>query len=94
MNFIIKALSSKASQLVYVFLFIYLFGFGLLGLWVKGLEPTSTLQLIFGNYTNVLGALGASIAAGSGVAAVTKLHVMHKEQKAHHAKVEKYIKKK
>ena len=91
MNFIVKALSSKSSQIIYVFLFIYLFGFGLAGLWLKGLEPSATIQLIFGNYTNVLGALGASIAAGSGVAAVSKLHVIHSEQKEHHAKMSKYI---
>jgi hypothetical protein len=53
-----------------VCLFIYLVGFGLLGLVVKGLEPSDTIQLILGNYTNVTSATGASIAAGAGLTTV------------------------
>lgn len=68
--FIPKALSSKPSIFIFIALFIYLVGFGVLGLWIKGLEPSTTLQLILGNYTNVTSATGASIAAGAGLTTV------------------------
>lgn len=39
---------------------------GVAGLFFPKVEPSNTVQLIFGNYTNVLSALGASLAAGFG----------------------------
>ena len=59
-------LSSPVSIFIFIFLFIYLFIFGLIGLFVHSLEPSSNAQLVFGNYTNVLSALGAALAAGAG----------------------------
>ena len=70
LNNIPRLLSSKPSIVIFLGLFIYLFGFGMLGLWVKSLEPSSTMQLILGNYTNVTSATGASIAAGAGLTTV------------------------
>lgn len=62
-----RALSSKASILIFIGLFIYLVIFGLVGLFIKPLEPSATMQLVLGNYTNVTSAAGASIAAGAGL---------------------------
>lgn len=59
-------LSSKPSIFIFIFLFVYLFLFGILGLFVKSFEPSANTQLVFGNYTNVLSALGAALAAGAG----------------------------
>lgn len=76
-------LSSRVSIFIYLFLFFYLVVFALLTLIVPALanlSPSSNVQLILGNYTNVLSALGASIAAGSGVAihhSVKRLHEKH-----------------
>jgi hypothetical protein len=61
-----SALSSTPSIFIFIFLFVYLFGLGLVGLFVKSVEPSSNVQLVFGNYTNVLSALGAALAAGAG----------------------------
>lgn len=44
--------------------------------------PSATMQLIMGNYTNVLSALGASIAAGAGVAAHKSIKAMHTKHDA------------
>lgn len=85
MKHIPRILASKVSQVIFVILFIYLFGFGVLGLVFKSFEPSSQIQLVFGNYTNVLSALGAAIAAGAGVTAV-------KEGREHHRKVERHLK--
>lgn len=74
-------LSSKISILIYLFLFFYLVIWALLGEVVpllKPYEPTDTAQLILGNYTNVLSALGASIAAGTGAAIHTHVKTLHK----------------
>lgn len=65
-----RALSSKPSIFIFIGLFVYLFGFGLLGLTFKSLEPSARMQLILGNYTNVTSAAGASIAAGAGLTTV------------------------
>jgi amino acid permease len=65
-----RALSSKTSIIIFIGLFIYLVGFGLIGLFVKSLEPSDTMQLVLGNYTNVTSATGASIAAGAGLTTV------------------------
>ncbi|MDN6968469.1 hypothetical protein FCS83_07880 [Oenococcus sp. UCMA 17063] len=73
-----KVLSSKISIIIFLILFVYLVIFGILGLLpvFKVLEPTNTAQLILGNYTNVLSALGAAIAAGVGTS-------VHKHIRAH-----------
>ncbi|MDN6900160.1 hypothetical protein DLJ48_04130 [Oenococcus sicerae] len=76
-------LSSTASIMIFLFLFVYLFIFGLLGFipGLKFLEPSNTTQLILGNYTNVLSALGAAIAAGVG-SSVHKHVREHRKQTA------------
>lgn len=91
-----EALSSPLSVFIFIFLFVYLFIFGLLGLVVKSLEPSSSSQLIFGNYTNVLSALGAALAAGSGskhTQALKDLHQKHEDLRSSiddlHAKIDK-----
>jgi len=65
-----RALSSKTSIVIFIGLFIYLVGFGIIGLFLPAFEPSATVQLVLGNYTNVTSATGASIAAGAGTAAV------------------------
>lgn len=74
-------LSSKISIFIYLFLFFYLVIFALLCAVIPALSelaPSDTIQLIMGNYTNVLSALGASIAAGSGVAVHSGVKALHK----------------
>jgi hypothetical protein len=71
-----KALASKPSIIIFMGLFIYLVGFGIIGLFIKSLEPSATIQLVLGNYTNVTSATGASIAAGSGVTTVATTSVV------------------
>lgn len=73
------ALSSPVSVFIFIFLFIYLFIFGVIGLVIKALEPSTTTQLILGNYTNVLSALGASLAAGSGSKHTKALKALHQK---------------
>lgn len=73
-------LSSKVSIFIYLFLFFYLVIFAVLCAVLpalKSLMPSDMTQLILGNYTNVLSALGASIAAGSGVAVHQNIKVLH-----------------
>ncbi|QQO08894.1 hypothetical protein [Breznakiella homolactica] len=76
-------LSSRISIFIYLFLFFYLVIFAALCLLIPALSnlaPTDMTQLIMGNYTNVLSALGASIAAGTGASihsSVKKLHRKH-----------------
>ena len=78
-------LASTASIAIYLFLFVYLVLYALISATVPALQPyqpSSNVQLIMGNYTNVLSALGASIAAGTGAAVrsnVKKLHKRHDE---------------
>ena len=80
-----EILSSTASIAIYLFLFAYLVIYALVSAVVPALQayqPSNNMQLIMGNYTNVLSALGASIAAGTGVAAhssIKKLHSRHDE---------------
>lgn len=73
------ALSSPPSIFVFIFLFVYLFIFGVIGLVIPALEPSSSVQLVFGNYTNVLSALGAALAAGAGSVHTKKLKELHKK---------------
>ena len=81
-------LSSLPSIFIFLFLFVYLVIFGLAGLVIPALAPTNDLQLIFGNYTNVLSALGASLAAGAGVAHTKRLKEIHKK----HLEIESSLK--
>lgn len=81
LNKLPELISSKVSIFIYLFLFCYLVIFAFLCLIItplKDFTPSDTMQLILGNYTNVLSALGASIAAGSGVAVHTKINNLHK----------------
>jgi hypothetical protein len=73
------ALSSTPSVFIFIFLFIYLFIFGLVGLFIKQIQPSSEMQLILGNYTNVLSALGAALAAGAGATHTKNLKELHKK---------------
>lgn len=77
-----ELLSSTPSVFIFIFLFVYLFVFGVIGLFVPTLEPSSTSQLIFGNYTNVLSALGAALAAGAGAVHAKRLKELHASHKA------------
>lgn len=69
--------------MIYIFLFFYLFLFPIITMVIPALEgakPSDTTQLVLGNYTNVLSALGASLAAGSGAIVHSKV----KEMKVNH----------
>ncbi len=79
LNKIPSLLSSLPSIFIFLFLFVYLVGFGLIGLVYPQLAPSNDLQLIFGNYTNVLSALGASLAAGAGAVHVKNIRELHKK---------------
>ena len=78
-------LASTASIAIYLFLFVYLVIYALISAVLPALQPyqpSSNVQLIMGNYTNVLSALGASIAAGTGASVhsnIKKLHKRHDE---------------
>ncbi len=82
-------LSSKISIFIFLVLFFYLVIFAILCTLVPSINdyaPTSDTQLLLGNYSNVLSALGAALAAGSGVAihsSVKKLHENHRQMQAH-----------
>lgn len=92
-------LASTPSIFIYLFLFFYLVVYALVCALVPALNsyaPSDGTQLIMGNYTNVLSALGASIAAGSGAAvhsSVKKLHAKHDNMQKTidelHAKIDK-----
>lgn len=70
-------LSSPVSIFIFIFLFIYLVIFGMIGLFIKQVQPSADMQLILGNYTNVLSALGAALAAGSGAKHTKNLRELH-----------------
>jgi hypothetical protein len=72
-----QLLSSPISIFIFIFLFVYLFLFGVVGLFIPKLEPSSNVQLVFGNYTNVLSALGAALAAGAGSVHAKRLKELH-----------------
>lgn len=77
-----QILASPVSIFIYLFLFFYLVIFAVLGLIIPELStltPSDNIQLILGNYTNVLSALGASLAAGSGVVTHASLKRMHQK---------------
>jgi hypothetical protein len=74
-------LSGKISIIIYILMFIYLVIIPLIA-FIPGMEwlmPSTPAMLIGDNYTSVLAALGASIAAGTGVA-------LHKSAKQYHKK--------
>ena len=100
LNAIPRILSSKISIFIFIFLFIYLVIFGLVGLFIEWLAPSTSAQLILGNYTNVTSALGAAIAAGAStqhLSQAKKLNENHDNLKKSvdelHAKVDKLSKK-
>ena len=72
-------LSSTLSVFIFLFLLIYLVGFGILGLFLHKLEPSTNTQLILGNYTNVTSALGAALAAGAGAKHTKSMRELHKK---------------
>jgi hypothetical protein len=74
-----RLLASPPAILFLLALFLYLVVLGVVGLFAPAVEPSATIQLVLGNYTNVTSALGASIAAGAG------LTVLH-ETRQHHAR--------
>lgn len=87
-------LSSKLSIFIYLFLFFYLVVFAVLTMWIpllKNAQPSANLQLILGNYTNVLSALGASLAAGSGTLIHHSLTTLHKKHDTMHDELQKTI---
>ncbi|GHU98700.1 hypothetical protein FACS1894159_01580 [Bacteroidia bacterium] len=72
------------SIFIYLLLFGYLVIFAIVAVAVPAwnrMAPSDNAQLILGNYTNVLSALGASIAAGSGVAMHNKLKSLYERDK-------------
>jgi Na+/H+ antiporter NhaC len=86
-----RLLASAPAIVFLLLLFVYLVVIGLIGLFVPALEPSATIQLVLGNYTNVTSALGASIAAGAGLTAVHELrthrrkaHIFHEQMRAFH----------
>lgn len=87
-------LSSKVSVFIYIFLFFYLVVFAVLTMWIpllKNLHPSASVQLILGNYTNVLSTLGASLAAGSGTLIHHSLSTLHKKHDNMHDELQKTI---
>lgn len=77
-----EIIASPVSIFIFIFLFVYLFIFGLIGLAIKPFAPSADAQLVFGNYTNVLSALGAALAAGAGARhtkSIKELHRKHDE---------------
>lgn len=80
LNKIPTLISSKVSIFIYLFLFFYLIVFAIICLMIPVLNdwaPSGDAQMILGNYTNILSALGASIAAGSGVSIHSKIKSLH-----------------
>ncbi|OJG19718.1 hypothetical protein RU97_GL001289 [Enterococcus canis] len=56
-------------------------------------KPSADIQLILGNYTNVLSALGASLAAGSGLKVHKSLKSLHDKHDAAYAELQATIEK-
>lgn len=72
-------LSSPPSVFFFIFLFVYLVIFGLLGIFFPHLAPRDDLQAVFGNYASVLSAFGASLAASAGVLHAKHLKKLHQK---------------
>lgn len=80
-------LASKISIFIYLFLFFYLVIFAFITKVVPAvhsLSPDNNVQLILGNYTNVLSAVGASIAAGNGVVVRSRMDKMQRRYEDMH----------
>ncbi|MDR1448945.1 MAG: hypothetical protein LBI84_01860 [Propionibacteriaceae bacterium] len=80
LNQIITAiLCGRVSIVIYIAMFVYLVPVALLGLLpgLEWMEPSTNAMLIGDNYTSVLAALAASLAAGAGIA----IHQKAKEHK-------------
>ena len=83
-------LSSPISIFLYLFLFFYLVLYALLCFVIPALQPfapSNDVQLIMGNYTNVLSALGASLAAGTGVSVHHTIHKLHEKHDLLHGTI-------
>jgi hypothetical protein len=82
-------MNSKVSIVIYILMFIYLVIVPLVALLPElgWLMPSTPVMLIGDNYTSVLAALGASIAAGTGVA----VHHHVAEQRKKHDAMQKSI---
>ncbi|MFV0481391.1 MAG: hypothetical protein ACK5LP_05350 [Campylobacteraceae bacterium] len=90
LGYIPNILSSKVSIYIYLFLFFYLVLFPVACQLIPALKsymPKELVQLILGNYTNVVSALGASIAAGTGV----KIHTTIKNHSQKNAELRKLV---
>lgn len=84
-------LASKTSIWIYIFLFFYLVVFAGLCILIPALnflQPSNDVQLILGNYTNVLSALGAGIASAAGVAAHRSARAAHESNSRLEKKIE------
>jgi hypothetical protein len=77
-------ISGKISIVIYVALFIYLVIIPLIALLpeFEWLMPSTAIMLVGDNYTSVLAALGASIAAGTSLAIHKHIKSLHKKHKA------------
>ncbi|MDR2063931.1 MAG: hypothetical protein LBQ02_04080 [Candidatus Nomurabacteria bacterium] len=78
-----ELISGKISIVIYVVLFVYLVLVPLIALLpnMEWLMPSTAIMLVGDNYTSVLAALGASIAAGSGIAIHKHIKTLHKKHK-------------
>ncbi|MDR0398143.1 MAG: hypothetical protein LBH36_03115 [Candidatus Nomurabacteria bacterium] len=84
-----RIMNSKVSIIIYILMFIYLVIIPLVA-FIPGCEwlmPSTPAMLIGDNYTSVLAALGASIAAGTGVA----VHHHVAQQRTNHDKMQRSI---
>ncbi len=94
-NFLAKIpvwLSSRVSVFIFIFIFVYVVVFVLLAYIFPSLgelTPSSDVQNVADNYIDILSALGASIAAGSGAAIHKKMIAHQKGHKELHEKIEK-----
>jgi hypothetical protein len=86
-----RMMNSRISIAIYLAMFVYLVILPILS-YIPGLEilqfaQNQTVMLIGDNYTSVLAALGASIAAGAGISA----HLARKKYEQKHQNMQKSI---
>ena len=84
-------LSSGPSIFIFLFLFFYLVIYAFICILIPKLNPyapSNDLQLVMGNYTNIVSALGASLAAGTGASANSSLRKLHKKHDKLHDRME------
>jgi hypothetical protein len=89
-------LSSKPSIFIFIFLFCYLVIFSIITATVPAishLQPSNDVQLLLGNYSNILSALGASLAAGGGVMIHSKVKDLHEKHDKLHNVIDELLKK-